>query len=151
MIYKLYGSYAYHYGLYSWHIQYTGKWWKTPSTAIDNTPREYSIRHASMTHFSHRTINITSLNTAGSLSLHCDIIQALWHLKSLATRLFVQQLVQVDITENKAPHYWSLCEGNPPVNGGFPSQRAIYAKNVSSSWYHPYIVANYKAIFHSLW
>ena len=21
------------------------------------------------------------------------------------------------------PHYWPLCEGNPPVTGGFPSQR----------------------------
>ena len=28
-----------------------------------------------------------------------------------------------------------LCEGNPPVIGGFPSQRASYAENVSIWWY----------------
>ena len=29
-----------------------------------------------------------------------------------------------------------LCEGNPPVTGGFPSQRAGNAKNVSIWWRH---------------
>ena len=29
-----------------------------------------------------------------------------------------------------------LCEGNPPVNGGFLSQRASNAENVSISWRH---------------
>ena len=27
-----------------------------------------------------------------------------------------------------------LCEGNPPVTGGFPSQRSLNAENVSISW-----------------
>ena len=31
-------------------------------------------------------------------------------------------------------HVTSLCEGNPPVTGGFPSQRASNAETVSSSW-----------------
>ena len=29
-----------------------------------------------------------------------------------------------------------LCEGNPPVTGGFPSQRSSNAKNVSICWRH---------------
>ena len=29
-----------------------------------------------------------------------------------------------------------LCEGNPPVTGGFPSQRASNAENVSNWWRH---------------
>ena len=29
-----------------------------------------------------------------------------------------------------------LCEGNPPVTGGFPSQRASNAENVYISWCH---------------
>ena len=29
-----------------------------------------------------------------------------------------------------------LCKGNPPVIGGFPSQRARYAENVSTWWRH---------------
>ena len=38
---------------------------------------------------------------------------------------FFQQFLHASITENiKAPHHWPLCEGNPPVTGGFPSQRA---------------------------
>ena len=30
----------------------------------------------------------------------------------------------------------AFCEGNPPVTGGFPSQRACDAENVSILWYH---------------
>ena len=30
----------------------------------------------------------------------------------------------------------AFCERNPPVTGGFPSQRAINAENVSMSWRH---------------
>ena len=29
-----------------------------------------------------------------------------------------------------------LCEGNPPVTGGFPSQSASNAENASISWRH---------------
>ena len=29
-----------------------------------------------------------------------------------------------------------VCEGNPPVTGGFPSQRASYAEIISISWRH---------------
>ena len=30
----------------------------------------------------------------------------------------------------------ALCEGNPPVTGGFPLHRASNADNVSMAWYH---------------
>ena len=30
----------------------------------------------------------------------------------------------------------SLCEGNPPMTGGFPSQRALNTENVSIGWRH---------------
>ena len=33
-------------------------------------------------------------------------------------------------------HVTGICEGNPPVTGGFPSQKASSAKNVSISWRH---------------
>ena len=35
-----------------------------------------------------------------------------------------------------APHNWAICEGNPPVTGGFPSQRASYTESLSSSGCH---------------
>ena len=34
-----------------------------------------------------------------------------------------------------------LCEGNPPVTGGFPSQRASNAENVSIWWRHHVLLA----------
>ena len=34
------------------------------------------------------------------------------------------------------PHVTDLCEGNPPVTGGFPSQRASDVENVSIWWRH---------------
>ena len=36
-----------------------------------------------------------------------------------------------------------LCEGNPPVTGGFPSQRACNAENDSIWWRHHAIVAQW--------
>ena len=59
------------------------------------------------------------------------------HLKSMATHLFNQHHIQANTKENiKAPHYLALCEGNSPLTGGFPSQRASNAERVSISWYH---------------
>ena len=59
-----------------------------------------------------------------------------WRLKSPAYRLFAQPFVQGHIKDNiKAPHYWPLW-GEPPVIGGFPSQRTSNAGNVSIWWRH---------------
>ena len=53
------------------------------------------------------------------MTVHChhysDFTWASWHLKSLATRLFVKQVVHADIKRNHQS--WALpafCEGNPP-------------------------------------
>ena len=46
--------------------------------------------------------------------------------QSLATRLFVQQLIDDNSKENiKVLHYWFLCGDNPSVTGGFPSKSRI--------------------------
>ena len=36
----------------------------------------------------------------------------------------------------KVPHYWPFVRGNPPVIGGFPSQRASNAENGPMPCYH---------------
>ena len=46
-----------------------------------------------------------------------------WRLKSPASRLFAQLFVQAQITEIIIA---GLCEGEPPVTGGFPSQRKMF-------------------------
>ena len=54
-----------------------------------------------------------------------------WRLKSPASRLCVQPFVQAQSKENiKDPRHW-FGEGNPPVTGGFSSQKASNAENVS--------------------
>ena len=70
----------------------------------------------------------------------CDIssISLQWHkmsLWSLATRLFVQQLVQTSIRKHQRSKLLAFCEGNSVVTGGFPSQRATIAEIVSMSWH----------------
>ena len=63
---------------------------------------------------------------------------ARWRLKSPASRLFAEPFIQAQIKENiKAPRHrplWGEYEGNPPVTGGFRSQRASNTENVSI-WY----------------
>ena len=76
---------------------------------------------------------------------YSNVTEALWHLESPQTWQFVENLVQADNKEiiksliagplwGESTHCWhiergihtllALCEGNPPVPGGFPSQRA---------------------------
>ena len=61
---------------------------------------------------------------------------ALWRLQSPASRLMLHRLFRC--TPKKTPRLCvtGLCEGKPPVNGGFPSQSASYAENVSIWWRH---------------
>ena len=58
-------------------------------------------------------------------------------LKSLASRLFTQPFIQVQIKENinAPPCHWPLW-GNSPMTGEFPSQRASNTENVSIRWRH---------------
>ena len=41
-----------------------------------------------------------------------------------------------DQTKHQSSALLALCEGNPPVTGGFPSQRVSNAENVSFWWRH---------------
>ena len=55
-----------------------------------------------------------------------------WRLKSPASRLLTQALIQAQIKQNiKAPR-----AANSPVTGDFPAQRASNAENVSIWWLH---------------
>ena len=52
-----------------------------------------------------------------------------------ATPLFVQQHVYNN-TKKNIKTLLDICEGNPPLSGGFPSQRASNTESVSISWHH---------------
>ena len=52
------------------------------------------------------------------------------------SRLFAQLFVQAQIEEESNLRVTGFCEGNPPVTGGFPSQRPCNAENVSIWWRH---------------
>ena len=50
--------------------------------------------------------------------------------------MFTQAFIQVQIKENIKLRVTGLCEGNSPVAGEFPAQRASNAGNVSIWWRH---------------
>ena len=54
-----------------------------------------------------------------------------WHLDCMLNRLFRRRS-----KETSKLRVTGLCEGNPPVTGGFLSQRANNADNVSVWWRH---------------
>ena len=47
-----------------------------------------------------------------------------------------KSLFKLTSKNTSKPALLSLCEGNPPVTGGFPSQRVSNAENVSIWWRH---------------
>ena len=59
-----------------------------------------------------------------------------WNLKSPASRVFTQTLVQAQIKEKSKLGVTGLCEANSPGAGEFPAQRASNAENVPISWRH---------------
>ena len=64
---------------------------------------------------------------------------ARWRLKSLASRWFAQPFRRRRSKKTSKLRVTGLCEGNPPVSGRYPSQRASNAKCfhlVTSSWKH---------------
>ena len=69
-------------------------------------------------------------------------------LKSPATRSFLQQFVLANIIT-----LLTICEGNPPVAGGFPSQRASNEETISMSWrYHePSIFRHHRSSLSVIW
>ena len=51
-----------------------------------------------------------------------------WRLKSTASRMFTQPFIQAQITKKTSKlRVTALCEGNSPVTGEFPAQRASNA------------------------
>ena len=67
---------------------------------------------------------------------YSDVTWTSRRLKSPATPLIIQLSVQAHIKGKiKTLHHWPL-RGNPPVAGGFPSQRVSNAENVSISICH---------------
>ena len=77
------------------------------------------------------------MNTVCPLSSHYgDVTWVLVLFKLLAHWLFVDSLFMLETKEKKSSSLLALCDGNPPVTGGFPSQRASNAKSVSKSWWH---------------
>ena len=70
------------------------------------------------------------------ISLHwrhyeCDVVSNHRRLDCLLNRWFRHRSEKISM-----PHVTGLCEGNPPVTGGFPSQRTSNAENVSIWWRH---------------
>ena len=66
-----------------------------------------------------------------SCSHNSDVTCASCHLKSPATGLFIQQLVHAYNRKHQGFKLLVLCDGNPPVTGGFPLQRASNRKAFS--------------------
>ena len=67
---------------------------------------------------------ITSIVNACHIH-NSDATWGSWRFKSLATRLFVQQFIKTDRKKtDQSFALLNLCEGNPPVTGGFPQQGA---------------------------
>ena len=55
---------------------------------------------------------------------------------STALWLFSQPFIQAQIKKTSKFHVAGLCEGNSPMTGEFPAQRASNAENVSIWWRH---------------
>ena len=75
------------------------------------------------------------------VSIVCSIVYS-FRRRSKTTLAFVKGIHRLDCLFNRlfiqAPikDNTGFCEGNPPVTGGFPSQRASNAGNVSIWWRH---------------
>ena len=90
------------------------------------------------------TIGITlSLKQVKVIVLWCQIFFHItvtswwrWRFKSPVIRLFLKRLFRRRTKKTSKLRVTGLCEGNPPVNGGFPSQRANNVGNVSIWWLH---------------
>ena len=68
---------------------------------------------------------------------YSDFKRVSMHPHSSVHSMFVQKgFIHADIKRSlKARHHWPFCEGNPPVTGGFPSQRTSSAERASMSWF----------------
>ena len=88
--------------------------------------------------FTYLDIYTISVETLGEAMYPITIKSywGLWHLKSLASRLFAQPFVQVPIKENiKALHHWPLL-GKFTGHQRIPLTRGQVAENLSIWWRH---------------
>ena len=68
-----------------------------------------------------------------TLQIHYNnVTWTLWRLQTTVTPAFVQ----AHIKENLKRRVTGLCEGNPPMTGGFLTQTASNAESVSISRHH---------------
>ena len=72
--------------------------------------------------------------------ISADVKWPSWHLELLLNQVFVWHLTQTD-KKNQKSVLLSLCEGNPKVTGGFPTQRDSNADNAFIWWRHNEIMA----------
>ena len=65
-------------------------------------------------------------------------VRLIMAVKSLGNWLFAQQLFQTNSKKNKNKNSTSsaLCMGNPPVTGGFPSQKVTSAESIAMPCCH---------------
>ena len=69
------------------------------------------------------------------MSRHYNVTWMSFSLKSLAIQHFVYQLMWTHIKETSKSALLTLCEGNSPVTGEFPTQRTSNGEN-ASMWSH---------------
>ena len=69
-------------------------------------------------------------------SHYSDVIMSTMASQSPASRLFSQPFIRAQIKETSKLRVTGLCEGNSPVTGEFPAQRASNAKNIFIWWRH---------------
>ena len=101
-----------------------------------------SLVHGLNTKFLHHNMaahyeNTSCVATQFDLPIHhySKVTWILRHLKSLATCMYFQKFVQGYNKEKiNDLHYWPFVR-NPPVSGGFPTQRACIAEIISIDLY----------------
>ena len=67
---------------------------------------------------------------------HCDVIMGDGVSNNQPHHCLFNRLFWLKSKETPKPALPVLCEGNTPVTGGFPSQRASNAETVSTAWRH---------------
>ena len=81
----------------------------------------------------------TTIYTDASPGLHgrphaTETLSVYWPF--CAGNLLVNSLLWLTTKKALEPRNAGLCDGNPPVSGGFPSQRVSNSKMVSMPWRH---------------
>ena len=68
---------------------------------------------------------------------YCDVIISDGDSNHRRLDCLLNRLFRRRSKKTSKPSVTALCEGNPPVTGGFPSQRSGDAEDVSIWWRHP--------------